>query len=1026
MKRLVLILGTLLLAVGTTETAAASEFGRVVAEPHTQATGDVPLWNDGASSLLFRPEQLGFTRLGGFGFGRAIGDDFDATDITSSTIHWQRVSRSSSTGFAMDLRELVPKTESSETNRGRFVRAGWGYGRPVGSPRYSFGLTLGGEYVDSNDGPDVQGFSVVGVGARPWSSWQFTQNVFVRSGERPDTAVSGIETTWGTNTQVRWTNSDLGVTTALDLRTRTTPGSSDLESTVHWGAGFDPTVLVADIEWTRMLRGSRILFGIQPDGVNYGLQLRFRNTSIGLAHVERVDHSFTVIGIRQGWGQTWGPGERIAYDETTTTLSDDRTAARSEIRAGRFDAARTRLQRHLGSNLSADDRGELESELEDLDDLIETRTVADSLYVSPDDFDRAGIMYTRLATRAPESELLRTRRDVCQLLMNARNARIEQDERNAWRSLRRALEKDPEHDVVKAWMLELSDYATIDLTCPPLQATLHHRYRSDSPVRLRINHTYPFPVDSLSVEWELPGYLAGTKRHMTLEGVPADDDREIAVPLHLDPAAMAEIPESENLVLVADVTLHAGSGARSFRTARDVTLHGPRVLDWSEPRQFGASISMSPTDLGRLLAAIPADLDPNVSAWTPRLPESVVVAFGMFHLLQLSEVDYAQDKDVIPLGPDDPVYDRLRTPADLLNSKVGDCEDLVALWLAVLEARGIDARYVVERRFQGHVMFMFDTQIPPTRSRRLCGLEEYTVERDGSLWLPVEATTLEGSFVDAVRSGYKFLTNPKLDESREEYSLREVRSVFPPTTWPNEGLSPEVEKQAIRQAVRGAFEHERDSIACDLDSLGGVVPPPPDPPAFSCSDLVDLDGSGDDNDCLLALGIGLELAVNGELERARPYFLHALDCAGTRAAAVCNLGNLALLVDEQPHLAIELYQCASELDPDDDRILVNESLARGFLASRGDATKSPEIQRLADAIKAALTPEEVFASIGVRSRASRPEVTSSEAEAFPDAVLYLRTLLLDREEDRAPHATTALPMGEEDELVYWKEFDPMP
>ena len=105
---------------------------------------------------------------------------------------------------------------------------------------------------------------------------------------------------------------------------------------------------------------------------------------------------------------------------------------------------------------------------------------------------------------------------------------------------------------------------------------------------------------------------------------------------------------------------------------------------------------------------------------------------------------------------------------------------------------------------------------------------------------------------------------------------------------------------------------------------------------------------------------------------------------------------------------------------------MNESLARGFLASRGDATQSPEIQRLADAIKAALTPEEVFASIGVRSRASRPEVTSSEAEAFPDAVLYLRPLLLDREEDRAPHATTALPMGEEDELVYWKEFDPMP
>lgn len=94
--------------------------------------------------------------------------------------------------------------------------------------------------------------------------------------------------------------------------------------------------------------------------------------------------------------------------------------------------------------------------------------------------------------------------------------------------------------------------------------------------------------------------------------------------------------------------------------------------------------------------------------------------------------------------------DIIQYPHELLKSRQGDCDDITVLYASLLESLGIQTALV---DIPLHIFLLFDTGIHETRALKLCCPGDQYVIIDNYVWLPLETTILNESFLEAWHRG---------------------------------------------------------------------------------------------------------------------------------------------------------------------------------------------------------------------------------------------------------------------------------
>lgn len=234
-----------------------------------------------------------------------------------------------------------------------------------------------------------------------------------------------------------------------------------------------------------------------------------------------------------------------------------------------------------------------------------------------------------------------------------------------------------------------------------------------------------------------------TERKILLE---PQSSRTIAMNAILDEQVLST--EGANPVQ-AEVSLSCRADEQTLAIMESVGIivHGRGALTW-EP-------------LGRAVAFVTPE-DPSVSlfarrlydAYRPYLTErridgNIPTAMLIYEALNAHGIQYARDASspYSQVRHDRAAVDHIKYPAELLNGKLGDCDDLTVLYCALLENLDIPTALVDA---PDHIFMMFDAGITEKRLYGFALDESSYVERGGTFWIPVEVTRLgEGSFMEA-------------------------------------------------------------------------------------------------------------------------------------------------------------------------------------------------------------------------------------------------------------------------------------
>jgi len=288
----------------------------------------------------------------------------------------------------------------------------------------------------------------------------------------------------------------------------------------------------------------------------------------------------------------------------------------------------------------------------------------------------------------------------------------------------------------------------------PLFRSLYRRYEEEefSEVILKNSSQKELPV---SVSIDVPT-LMETPAEVNLI-LPPQSTQTYPVNVTFSPDILASDRASyDNLVqpVVKVLYMQDRNLKETTYNVDPVYILGKGKISWSIPERVGAFITLTDEVIDRFARTVIQEYNDIIKDEfnNSNLGRAVVLfdALGKHGIVYQADVKTPWYK----IAQDSTIFDNIQYPSELLRSKIGDCDDCMALFVSLLENLGIDTIVLdVSAPGAGHIYMMFDSGISVEDAPRNFLSETEYVVYDNRVWIPIETTMYGFSFADAWRNG---------------------------------------------------------------------------------------------------------------------------------------------------------------------------------------------------------------------------------------------------------------------------------
>lgn len=332
------------------------------------------------------------------------------------------------------------------------------------------------------------------------------------------------------------------------------------------------------------------------------------------------------------------------------------------------------------------------------------------------------------------------------------------------------------------------------------------------------------------------------------------------------------------------------SGAiKTVSMSASVTINHRNASSWDDDRKAASFVTLNDPAVLRMAKS---------TAGTARasgyqsMDTNLRQAVGLLEQLRLYGLSYVPDPRV-PYSRSstrESEVDYLQFPAQTLDYRSGDCDDISILYASLLEASGVESAFIT---VPGHIFVAFALSMDASQARSFFTNYGDLIEQGGRVWMPVEVTLVSDGFVKAWTTGARQWREAK-DQARL-YPVHEAWELYEPVAM-------------IGSEASVTLPKPEDLLARYKTSMDAIITREMDSALKAAQSAIQ--GSKD------SLGynkLGLVYARYGYLDLAEQQFRASLKIRES-AAAYLNLGNVLLLKGE-PKAALSSYQSANKLSP---------------------------------------------------------------------------------------------------------------
>jgi tetratricopeptide (TPR) repeat protein len=305
-----------------------------------------------------------------------------------------------------------------------------------------------------------------------------------------------------------------------------------------------------------------------------------------------------------------------------------------------------------------------------------------------------------------------------------------------------------------------------------------------------------------------------------------------------------------------------------------VTVHNRNGMTWDDTCKAAAFITSNDMNIRSFAARAVPDAR---SRGTAAINATFRAAMALFTAMRIQGVAYIPDpKTFASKVENKEAVDYLQFPAQTLETRAGDCDDLTILYAALLESAGIETAFIT---VPGHIYVAFNLDLDPRTAAATFVNPADLITRENETWIPVEITRVRDGFLRAWQTGAQEWRSASAGQNAVFIPVRDAWEKFSPA---NTG---DIIKVNISPPDS---ERVYAAYAAELQAFWTAAFQP------RISKLQD-DLRLQKTDSRLLNRLGVLYARFGRYDEARQQFENIVATNGEVPSALVNLGNIAYM-----------------------------------------------------------------------------------------------------------------------------------
>lgn len=445
-----------------------------------------------------------------------------------------------------------------------------------------------------------------------------------------------------------------------------------------------------------------------------------------------------------------------------------------------------------------------------------------------------------------------------------------------------------------------------DIEIADIFPSKYNYYTQNPIVKMTLTNNTDTDFDNIKVQINIPRFM-DLPSEVEVSQILANSSREVLLKVILDNIRLLEV--NENTLTPAEIkAIYYKQGKEEVITfTKSVVFFDRNAIDWEDP----ISIATFVTPKDDLIKTFARRVLGSVQIEEAALPQRILTAASIFEALSLYPLTYISDPSSSFRGR---VFDYVQYSSETLEFKSGDCDDFAVLYASLLENVGISTKLV---NTPNHLFLLFDSGITRKNSYLVSLEEKDFVLIEDKVFIPVETTKIDSSFMKAWASGVE--EYQRWQSTPSEMTLIDLHvawQIYPPMVIP--AKTKEIRLPEAAQLLVRLKENDKEFGHKSETAYEKALSEHKQKPATSET----------------YNQIGMLQVYAGRYTEAKETFLEGLAQDITSAALYNNLGNIYLLEGDFTE-AKRNYGMTLDCEGNEPGVLVNLGLT-SFLEGRDE------------------------------------------------------------------------------------------
>ena len=327
-------------------------------------------------------------------------------------------------------------------------------------------------------------------------------------------------------------------------------------------------------------------------------------------------------------------------------------------------------------------------------------------------------------------------------------------------------EEGPKVELLKS----SGNFSISDLELVPIFPILYKYYDTTPIGTIKLTNNEETPTEKILVEFYVERYMDNPMEAGPTFTLQPGEEKQIDL-FGLFTEDLMEITEGTKASALIRITYLFNGQEKSLEVTPVMTFYNRNALTWDDDRKIASFITAKDTEILRF--------SKNVVTWiqdaqNTALDENLQKGIAIFEAVKAFGIRYSVDPTTPfdEFSKDATAIDFLQFPRQTMLYSNGDCDDLSALYTALLESVGVETAVITT---PGHIFAAFALKGTPEEARKGFSQIDNLIFKEDKAWIPVEITMFQESFYDSWITAAK---EWRENNSREQATLFPVREVW--------------------------------------------------------------------------------------------------------------------------------------------------------------------------------------------------------------------------------------------------------